>query len=144
MDISKILGAGGGAGGGQMGAFAANAMGGLGGFGGVRMMGPGGTGGNKPPGGAPGQENPYPNVNSIEDVFDGGTIPSLRYRFGGMAALTPFQQAVLQQRQQQQQLGAPQMQGPNPNAMSMMMPRGGGMPGGMPGGGPRGGIFGRM
>lgn len=142
MDISKILGAGGGNGAGYM----ANAMGGLGGLGGV-------AGGPKLGGGLPpmqrGGQQPGPAPNGfiglaapsggmqIEDVFGRGTMPSLAYKMGGMSALSPFHQQIAQQKMDQ---AAPQpptgMPNPNMTAPFFSAAQGAGRP--------MGGFFSRM
>lgn len=119
MDISKILGAGGG-GGGQAMNFARNAMGGLGGLGGTQMMGPGA---GPKPGPAPnpmgGQGGPGWQGMTPEDMWGGGTNPAIAYRMGGMSALNPFNQQMLQQRlDQANPPPASPLAGMNPNALA--------------------------
>lgn len=153
MDISKLLGAGGGAGGAQAGAYMANAMGGLGGLGGVsggpKLGGglpPMQRGGGQPggsPGGFMGMAQGNPNGMTIEDVWGGGTNPSIGYRMGGMAALSPYNQQALMERMNQ---GAPQPPtGMNPNMTAPFFSAAqGGMSPQMGAGRPIGGFFSRM
>lgn len=143
MDISKILGAGGGNGAGYM----ANAMGGLGGLGGVsggpKLGGglpPMQRGGVQQPGGAPGGFMGMagnPNGMRIEDVWGGGTNPAIGYKMGGMSALSPYNQQVLMERMDQQ-APQPPVGMPNPNMTAPFYSAAQGA------GRPMGGFFSRM